>query len=164
MICRVYTASSYGNNFCFVSCKNDARCMKSVDAGSWGLKWKNESDADMQERTRESNVDVRDRGSVGIWTEVFTGCKNFLWSGSLMSLSDVNVLHCRRLQSLLTVTNRQISIIYVPVKRLRPPQITRKKKAPSLSVHTWRNASPVGMRQHIISLPLPVRLTRLTYL
>lgn len=113
---------------------------------------------------RESNVDVRDRGSVGIWTEVFTGCKNFLWSASLMSLSDVNVLHCRRLQSLLTVTNRQISIIYVPVKRLRPPQITRKKKAPSLSVHTWRNASPVGMRQHIISLPLPVRLTRLTYL
>lgn len=117
---------------------------KVVVVGSWGLKWENESDADMQEWKRESNVDVRDRGSVGIWTEVFTGCKNFLWSASLMSLSDVNVLHCRLLQSLLTVTNRQISIIYIPVKRLRPPQITRKKKAPSLSVHTWRNVTKYG--------------------
>lgn len=108
-----------------------------------------------------------------IWTEVSTGYRNFLWSWSFSAiLCFIHQVYERysRLESLLSVTNRQILVIYIymlvsSMKHLHPclypalrwifgDPITRWL----LEVHTWHLAFSTctwcyHLRSHLTFLP-----------
>ena len=75
-----------------------------------------------------------------IWTEVSTGYRNFLWSWSFSAiLCFIHQVYERysRLESLLSVTNRQIWVIYIYARVLY--KTSTSLFIPGIKMDLWRS-------------------------